>query len=339
MISFSVAWHLASPSSAGLFHAAVMESGSADSRTLFQSYENATTLGRNYGDDIGCPSTYSGVDWLECMRGKSVNEIMNSNFTNTRLGGVPPEFFGPGKWVPRFAPVFTFGPVVDGAALPGLPLTLMREGKFSKVPLLIGTNKNECTLFVNFLYFVMSGISFPLTPSSSLKALTHFFNATAAAQALELYPESNYPGGEFYRMADAMTDFTFACGTRRIMRAMNAADVPVYGYTFTYKGDFLVSPFMGDYHSSELPFVFDHSSLLTPFSARDQAMSDIFGAYWTNFMISQSPNSPQAVPLTWQQYGKASNESQITLKLPPGEEFGYRDSYCDFWDTVTMRQQ
>lgn len=42
--AFSVCWHLASPMSAGLFHAAILESGTCDSASFFTPYE----LNRNW---------------------------------------------------------------------------------------------------------------------------------------------------------------------------------------------------------------------------------------------------------------------------------------------------
>lgn len=40
-----------------------------------------------------------------------------------------------------------FGPVVDGDFLPDYPLDSIRSGRAEGIPLLIGTNRDEATLF------------------------------------------------------------------------------------------------------------------------------------------------------------------------------------------------
>jgi para-nitrobenzyl esterase len=67
---FSTCWHLASPGSAGLFHGAIMESGTCDSTFFFQPYERATTWSEDWGAAAGCNRTAfaTGADYLKCLR-------------------------------------------------------------------------------------------------------------------------------------------------------------------------------------------------------------------------------------------------------------------------------
>jgi len=44
-----------------------------------------------------------------------------------------------------------YWPVVDGTALPDEPATLFDAGRFYRVPLIVGTNTDEATLFATFL--------------------------------------------------------------------------------------------------------------------------------------------------------------------------------------------
>lgn len=43
-----------------------------------------------------------------------------------------------------------YWPFVDGAVLPDEPATLFDAGRFHRVPLIVGTNSDEATLFASF---------------------------------------------------------------------------------------------------------------------------------------------------------------------------------------------
>lgn len=336
---FSVLWHLASPSSAGLFHNAICESGAADMPSMYQTLDRATRLGDGYSASVGCnASALAPADWLSCMRALTTAEVLDSPYTNVRLGGVPSD--APGA--PLFAPIFCFASVIDGKALTDTPLNVFRSGKFNRANLIIGTNKHEAKLFVPMLYFVMKGIHFPvITDGDVTLAIEHFNNASVAAAAEVLYPAGDF-SWPWLRLAQMMTDAQFACPTRRAARAISSHGVPVWNYQFEYVGDFLEDLVMADSHAQELFFVFaDSLSLAGIFSPSDWAMSDTFQTAWTNHAKSGNPNGP--APLgsngyVWPQYveGNAS-EVSASLNVPPGVNAGFRDKYCDFWDTVEGR--
>ncbi|XP_070581218.1 acetylcholinesterase-like [Ptychodera flava] len=123
--------HLLSPMSEGLFHKAIQHSGSPLSQWAVQlpPYD---PLNGTYGlaDNIGCPrQPHSAL--LDCLKTKDAMEISyhtpDSNYDS-----------------------MTFAPVVDGSFLTDEPLNLMKEGRFHKVPLMMGYTKDE-TRIVAFL--------------------------------------------------------------------------------------------------------------------------------------------------------------------------------------------
>lgn len=82
-------------------------------------------------------------------------------------------------------------------------------------------------------------ISSPAYPPAPLPAFHHFFsfyttNETAIDDAvnktLTQYPSTNYDGNEWYRASAVLTDWFFACGTRRSARAIEAAGVDIWLY-------------------------------------------------------------------------------------------------------------
>jgi para-nitrobenzyl esterase len=74
--AFSVAWHVASPRSAGLFSAAISESGSFDTPQFFQPLDEAVDFNSVYATALGC--TGDSAAQLTCLRGFSTEHIMLS---------------------------------------------------------------------------------------------------------------------------------------------------------------------------------------------------------------------------------------------------------------------
>jgi len=74
--AFSACWHLASPGSAGLFRAAILESGTCDSPQFFRQKGDAVSFGELYASSIGCSGT--GAAMLECLRAQNTEHIMKS---------------------------------------------------------------------------------------------------------------------------------------------------------------------------------------------------------------------------------------------------------------------
>ena len=173
---FSICWHLVSRASAGLFRAAIMESGSCDSPQFFMPAAAAVNFSRLYAASLGCPATAPGADdapALACMRALSAEAVLEAipdwlspcwplpaaNCSNgtadravlreraaTRLGDALRWAPGaPAPALPALSPLFPWGPAIDGAdtGLRDLPLALIQRGEFNKVPAIFGTNKNE----------------------------------------------------------------------------------------------------------------------------------------------------------------------------------------------------
>lgn len=65
--------------------------------------------------------------------------------------------------VPALWPLMPWGPAIDGTkvGIPDQPLKLLQEGKFNKVPAIFGTNKNEGSVFVPAMLFMIPGVNFP----------------------------------------------------------------------------------------------------------------------------------------------------------------------------------
>lgn len=70
----SVSFHMLSNQSAGLFHAAIIQSGSALNPWAMSKYPKVIAL--KFGTNVGCPAENS-VNFLNCLKLKTTEEILN----------------------------------------------------------------------------------------------------------------------------------------------------------------------------------------------------------------------------------------------------------------------
>ncbi len=126
----SVSFHLISPLSKGLFHRAIMQSG-ASSTPFFGAKVINTEQLELFAKLTNC---ISGPDHVECVRGKTAEEILTTQRELTY-----PNYVGSQAIV---------APTVDGNFLPDLPETLFKSGQFHRdVDVITGFNSNEGAMF------------------------------------------------------------------------------------------------------------------------------------------------------------------------------------------------
>eukprot|EP00164_Ancoracysta_twista_P004684 GFYU01006332.1.p1 GENE.GFYU01006332.1~~GFYU01006332.1.p1 ORF type:complete len:472 (+),score=152.04 GFYU01006332.1:138-1418(+) len=348
---FSVCWHLASPGSAGLFHAATIESGSCDSPFFFQAKEKATSFGKLFSKAIGCdPAKHSGADLLKCLRALPENKVMLG--LESWLGPNYPEksslidIFGHKHTIHGFvsplAPVMPFGPTVDGTqhTMPLVPLELIKQGKFNKVPVIMGTNRDEGNVFAIMFPIIEKGTLLPLGQRGLHKLIGHFFggNDTVTDTILAKYPKSEY-GSYTHVGTQILTDCFFRCGTRRFAREMHKHGIQTYLYQFSYEMHWIDTKLLGNYHTSELDFVFDNSwpPIVHSFNSDDKKMASYFGAYWSNMARYGSPNAPGGANgvdglINWPLFDDGDLSMELRVPLTTTEHLSM--DVCDFWDSM-----
>lgn len=127
--ALSVALHLVSPISVGLFHRAVVMSGSVLPQTKLP--RNQTDLIRRQATLLNCTSS----DWFDCLIATNASDLAGNVYNMF-------EFV-------RDNPIFVWLPVVEEAGSDGAfltidnPLQAIERGAFEKVPLMVGTTENE----------------------------------------------------------------------------------------------------------------------------------------------------------------------------------------------------
>ena len=352
--AFSVCWHLASERSKGLFHAAISESGSCDTNQFFRPWKLDAQFGSIYAAKFGCNDTAMAQDeFLTCIRKVPYVDIMNGilswlsphwpNTEATKYFARAGEGFGKhlSSVIPPLAPVMPWGPSIDGTEVGTfeMPLAALIHGRGSSVPSIFGSNKDEGTIFVPAIPIIMKGISiFPLTDANVKKVLLKFLrdNATFVEKAMEIYPNINDDNLE--RVAKILRDCTFACPARRAARAMNQRGVKSWLYHFVLPTkNFPQYDLLGNYHSSELSFVFGNQLPFNAFNEDEKKMNSAFQFYWSNLAKTGDVNgvsqrSKEESFLDWPEYN-STTELNMNMDWPLDVQKYLYQSQCDFWDS------
>ncbi len=296
--SVNTCTHLAMPGSAGLFHRALMQSGSCVSalQPAVRRAEAALWL-----PGTGC--TTAG-DVPACLRALTPEQLIRAYPVPIVVGGRRP----PVSW----------GPVVDGKVLPQVPADAIRAGTHHKVPIVIGSNSEE------------TGVSTPLitTEAEYRAAVTGLVGAALTDRVMMLYPSATY-GTPRRALVQVTTDAFFGCQARIASRvaARGQPGVPVYRYLFSRA----IVPARGAFHGLELSYVFQKLSELLPMPpAVDVAVeASILGA-WTRFAATGDPNGG-SLPI-WPVVSAPEPFLRLDSMVTTGT--GLRNAECDFWDAV-----
>jgi para-nitrobenzyl esterase len=302
----SVSLHLVSPGSAGSFHRAIMQSGSASSRWLDAA--EAEAQGEQFARALGCPDVRSAA---ACLRSKSRDEVLRALPIDFQ------KFVETGQWTP----------VVDGLELPDQPRELYRRGQFNRVPLIIGVQADEGWPFVDR--------SFPtgLSASDYAAAVIHEFGFDGLA-ILERYPAAQYatPKDALARLTG---DGEYVCEARRVAVFVEKTGTPVYLYSFEHS-----VPTLSDgrsIHGIEPNFLFGNN--FGPpsnhvLNAADQTLFSVMSEYWSSFAATGNPNAGSAEE--WPRFDQASAR-YLVLDTSTGPASRLRDQYCNFWEHYYFR--
>ncbi|WP_179470105.1 carboxylesterase/lipase family protein [Mycolicibacterium vinylchloridicum] len=305
--AMSVCDHLVAPESAGLFRAAILQSGPCQAQA---DRATAERVSAEYATSVGCSDPAAIA---ECLRSRPVKELQSA-----------PLYVG-------FGPDKLTGPVTGTDRLPVDPMTDIALGAMPRIPVLIGSNGDEFAMFAALQYLKDRG----LPPYPKLLADTFGPDAPAVAQH---YPLDVFGGNEGLAYSAAVTDSVFACPTDRIASGL-ARTNPVYAYEFNDRtapapDPLRVVPFpVGASHSLELRYLFDVGGA-PPLNPAQRELSDQMVAYWSQFVKDGNP-AVSGLP-EWPQLGTdgaAKRMSLQTAQLTLTEDFGARHN-CPFWATL-----
>lgn len=310
--AISIGCLLLSPQARGLFHAAILESGSPYSVTRYlrgapAGEESMEEVGELVARRLGCDR---GDDVLAALRSRSVEEVLNASHPAST-------FFGDG---------IRFAPVVDRWLIPDRPAVLLAARQQLKIPVLLGSNLDEGSIFV-------AGLQ-----GMDVEAYRRFVRATFRDRADEVL--ARFPVGREAEVKPALARIvgyaSFVSPSRRLARAMTELGGRVFLYSFTRVRQGTPASRLGAFHGSEVPFVFGtlgrvYPATMPEIEAIDRSLSQAMMGYWIRFASTGDPNGGSGP--AWPRYS-TRGDTWLELGADIEPRPGFARELCDFFDRV-----
>jgi para-nitrobenzyl esterase len=309
--AISIAALMGAPAAAGLFKRAVVQSGGAHVHTV----EEAERAGDRLAEALALAACRRDVlERVPASELVAATEVLSRRRPDPGLMPLP------------------FLPVVDGVFLPEHPLRALERGAMKDVDLLIGTNRDELTLFT--------------LGNPALAALDEFGVARWAANSAPDVPTDALMDG--YREARASRsegtgaqDLLVAMGSDGVFRwpslQMAAAQEAHGASAFVYLFDWESPAFggvLGSCHALELPFVFgvvDVPAVQLFSGGGDDALtlSRQMQEAWLAFARTGTPHDDGLVP--WPTWDPATRATMI-FGAQTGTVDAPRDAELAVWE-------
>lgn len=293
---------LAMPAAHGLFHRAAIQSGPS---LRGVPREAGTATAQSVLEDLGITAAN-----LDAIQHVPVARLLAAH-GGTRIA-MPPR---------GMAVRMGYAPVVDGRFLPGNPFDPMASPVSADIPILLGCNEFEATLF-----YLPDEAAFSLDRQSLQMKLTDMLDAPEATRLLSVYTRAHpqdTPSDTFFRIA---SDRLLRHDTVRLAERKQAQGrAAVFMYLFSWR-----SPALGGRlrapHTVEIPFVFDNTEIPAVMTRAPtaKALAVKTSSAWIAFAHHGNPNHPGLPP--WPAYTPARRETMVfddacrVVADPNGEE-------------------
>ncbi|XP_072034357.1 cholinesterase-like [Amphiura filiformis] len=282
----SVNYLILSKQSRGLFNQAIMQSGAAVAPRNFQETSQGREIAFNIGAELGCTVTDT-TQLRQCLRDATAKELNDA--------GVASGFIS--------APCID--KQIDNNFLDDSPLNLIQRQDFQRTTLMLGSNADEGTLRVQFLYpeyaaredppfvseqvyksFVSEAIGNPIIEDSIYQ---HYLDWTIQDQ----------DNVDFFRpFVDFVTD-SFVANNDIVARAHSMAGDQVYRYQMTHAPTVSIRwtprgnpTWRGSGHSEDIQFVFGFPFIegKPELSGPEIDLSVKIMRFWTEFAKTGTPS-------------------------------------------------
>jgi len=194
-----------------------------------------------------------------------------------------------------------FQPVVDGKALPEMPMAAINKGSARNIPIMAG-----CTLDELKMMNVMDPNIKNMDEAALVKRLNGMVPADLVPGLVIAYKEALKKRGVNITPAEILgsinTDWMFRIPTIRLVESQLAQGMPAYNYLFTYKCP-AMGGVLGAMHGLDNPFLF--GALVPEFTGKDAELEDMALKIQDSavaFMKTSDPSCKSAGK--WPVYGK-----------------------------------
>jgi para-nitrobenzyl esterase len=302
---FSVATLLGTPAAKGLFRRAIVQSGGVHVHSVAEAEQSSDRLAALLGL-ASC--TREGLEGVPAAELVAATEEMGKRRPDPGMIPLP------------------FLPVVDGVLLPDHPLAAVANGAAAGIDLLIGTNRDELTLF---------GLGNPALMALDAEGVTRWVgNAVPDMSALEVvdaYRSARESRGESVE-PNALwvaigTDLVFRWPSLQLAGAHTARGSRAFVYLFDWESP-AFGGILGSCHALELPFFFGAVRLpvVQVFSGEGPAVETLstqMQKAWLSFAATGDP-SHEGIGV-WRPWAPADRATMIfgahtRLESAPGDE-------------------
>lgn len=274
---------LVSPQAKGLFHRAIAQSGPIMNLKHITKQHGRFPSLESVGDEVVAKlglSDKKGPELLTALRTLPAEQIVEA--TNVSIASLSMNVR---------EDLLRWAPIVDGYIIPDRPNKLIATGKFNQVPVMIGSNKDEGTMFTMLANPVK-------TPEDFDKMLTD-----AAPEHVETL-RKHYPASNQQEMKASLNavvrNLIFTLQARSAARLAAKAGVPAYLYQFTFASPAGLGKMMGAHHGAEIPYVFGSLASMRNPSDTDRALAETVSGYVVAFAKTGDPNHDSAP--VWPKY-------------------------------------
>lgn len=295
---------LAAPAASGLFHRGIAQSAPAD---WAMSAEDARQFARTCIEKLGATPENAA----QMLGSAGANEIRKA--VESRLG----------KWVRQHPGTFPVAPVVDGDYLPQAPIDAIAGGTAHPLPLIIGTNRDEATLFVRF------DDTLPTTAERLRGVLADSDGAESRIAAA--YP--GYPAAKTTIRAGG--DFVFWRPSLEVM-AGHSRHAPTYAYRYDYAPRAVRLAGFGATHALDLIPVFGGVDSVVGRTLSAAGGYSGFLAVQREFQDNWLSFARTGTPLpTWPEYSEQRRITRV-IDSPPRLEVDPEKSKRLAWEGVRI---
>lgn len=298
--SFSVNLLMIIPRNKGLFHRAILQSGTANSLVAFK---RSSDLGRTIGMNAGCrdkdPRTF-----IECIQNLDAGSLVNSTLNYSSTLGI------------NVLTEIVFSPVLDNDLFQRTPMEIIQDKSsaefqfFESIDMIAGNCDEEGGYVVEYAALFEKQFNFSRVDGIPRRFLCdgiipsiveHYYkNSSSISELICKEYTSNDKNTQSLNAAHLLSDFPFISSAVSTLQA-HSFNKKSSTYQYIFSED--IRPFYtnmpkwyhGAVHGTELAFMFVAKDMYpTNFTLSPDQMKfarDII-KYWTNFAKTGNPNGP-----------------------------------------------
>jgi para-nitrobenzyl esterase len=270
-----------SPLAKGLFHRAIIQSGtilSVQSLTPYRSeLQRTIEESQLIAGLFGAADNAEGLAKLRQVDAGALNYL--SGYMTDQSGVVP---------------AFVMLPVFDGYVLPKDPAAALKAGNYNHVDLLLGFNRDEGTLFM---------------PSTTTSQFYESYAARTIGEKWRSFME-RFPVDEQNNATQRtrqLLAYTWFSAGEKLFADTLSPDNKVFMYNYNFIAPNNPRSVLGAYHTGELPYTFNTIAIKDLTGEENEKIAQEMHIRWVNFIKSGDPNIGAGTPsaVYWPQYDTA----------------------------------